>query len=399
MSSNRPIRERITKGQLLLALGVIYVVLLVGLDFLRFAPRKDELHFWPTALSFSMSWLPSPAQLRGYPELNTPLPFLIFGALEHLLHGGIAVGRYLNFITSFGVIALIVMSSGTTRSAARAVTGLMLFPYYLGVSTHLYTDIIAAALVLLGLRFHLKQKAALSALCFALAIASRQLTVAFPLAIVVYELRRPGRFRFSELPRWVAPALGAATLSGWIWLFGGPAPRGALDLEGVEANRLQMLDPAHITHALACVGLFYVIPEFLLFRGNRRLEKPVWLTLGIVVATIAFCMAFPSLANPRRVPTLGLFDQLLIMAKPLSRTIVYAVLAALCTVRFSDLSLAGLLVASNAAILLLSDQMWEKYALALLVCLWFLRGQEGKRLDPLRDSDVPTVALTRHSVA
>ncbi len=373
---NRPILDRITKGQLLFVTGVIYLALFVGLDFLRFAPRKDELHFWPTALSFSTAWVPSLDQLRGYSELNTPLPFLLFGDIEHLFHGGIAVGRFLNFAISFGVIALIVGSSASARSGALAATGLMFFPYYLGLSVHLYTDMIAAAFVLLGLVFHLRQKAMVSMLCFALAIASRQFMVAFPLALVAYELRRPGGFQFRELPRWISPALGAATLGGWIWLFGGPAPSGALALRGLDANRLQLLDPARITHLLACVGVFYVIPELLLFRENRRRHKSVWLAIGIALATIAFCVAFPPLANPRGVPTLGIFDRLLVMAMgPPSRTLLYAVLAALSIVRFSELSLAGFLVASNAAILVLSDQMWEKYALALLVCLWFLRGQ------------------------
>jgi len=42
-----------TKTKLLLLVALVYLTVIVLLDFLQFAPRGDELHFWPTALSFS----------------------------------------------------------------------------------------------------------------------------------------------------------------------------------------------------------------------------------------------------------------------------------------------------------------------------------------------------------
>jgi hypothetical protein len=137
---------RITRQRLLLLVGLVYLALFVYLDFLRFPLEKDELHFWPTALSFSTSWIPSLAQLRSYPELNTPLAFLVFGGLEHLLHGGIMAGRLLNWTLCFGMTALIISASDDARRAALATIGLFVFPYYLGVSAHLYPDVIGAAL-------------------------------------------------------------------------------------------------------------------------------------------------------------------------------------------------------------------------------------------------------------
>jgi hypothetical protein len=49
-------------------------------------------------------------------------------------------------------------------------------------------------------------------------------------------------------------------------------------------------------------------------------------------------------------------------------------------VRFSEYSLAAFLVAANAGILLMAYTMWEKYALALLAGLWYLRARESHGL-------------------
>jgi hypothetical protein len=362
---------RITRQRLLLLVGLVYLALLVYLDFLRFPLEKDELHFWPTALSFSTSWIPSLAQLRSYPELNTPLAFLVFGGLEHLLHGGIMAGRLLNWTLCFGMTALIISASDDARGAALATIGLLVFPYYLGVSAHLYPDVIGAALVLLGLIAHLERKPFVSAVSWSLAIATRQYAVAFPLAVAAYELfRRDGQWR------WIAPAASAATLGVWIWFFGGPAPMAELALQEIDANRLLHLYPSHIVYLLACTGLFYVIPELLLFPEVRRLRHRGRRLALVAVATVVVSLAFPPLGNDGGPPTMGLFDRLAAgLLGPVPRTLLYAGLAALAAVRFSEYSLAAFLVAANAGILLVSHTMWEKYALALLVSLWYLRAR------------------------
>ena len=261
---------RLTRTRLLILLGLIYLALLVSFDFLRFPPARDELHFWPTTLSFSTAWIASLDELRGYGELSTPLPFLVFGTLEHLFHGGIAAGRFLNLLISFALAAAILVSGDDTRRSALATAGLLAFPYYLAVGAHLYTDTIAAAFVLLGLISHLKQRPLISVVCWTLAIASRQFAVAFPLAMTAYELSWLQRGNV----RWLAPAAGAATLGFWFWFFGGPGPMAEFARQAIGANRLQHLHPEYAVYLLACVGLFYVIPEWLLFPEARRSRRP-----------------------------------------------------------------------------------------------------------------------------
>jgi hypothetical protein len=372
--------NRITRTQLFLLIGSAYLTLFVYLDFLRFAPEKDELHFWPTALLFAQSWIPSLDHLRRYHELNTPLAFLVFGGLEHLLHGGIMTGRLLNLSLSFGVTAVIVVASEDSRRSALAIIGLFVFPYYLGVSAYLYTDVIGAVFVLLGLIGYLEQRPFVSAVFWSLAIATRQYAVAFPLAIAAYEFFRSDR----KTSRWIGAAVGAATLGGWIWLFGGPAPPAELADQGIDADRLLHLDPTHIVYLLVCTGLFYVIPELLLFPETRRLRRPRWPLVLVAAATVLVSIVFPPLGNDWGARTMGLFDRLMVsVLSPLPRTLLYAGLATLATVRFSEYSLAAFLVAANAGILLVSPTMWEKYAFALLVSLWYLMALEPDRRSPV----------------
>ena len=52
-----------------------------GLSFLSFEPQKDEIHFWKTTEDYFLtSFPPSAETLRSYPELITPLSYIIWGS-------------------------------------------------------------------------------------------------------------------------------------------------------------------------------------------------------------------------------------------------------------------------------------------------------------------------------
>jgi hypothetical protein len=78
-----------------------------------------------------------------------------------------------------------------------------------------------------------------------LAIAARQYTVPFPLAIVAHELSSGDRVRLTATWRWLAPLASAATIGGWTWWFGGAAPLGELAAQAIDPNRFRHLNPAH----------------------------------------------------------------------------------------------------------------------------------------------------------
>jgi hypothetical protein len=357
--------------------GLVYLALFVGSGFLRGAPRGDEVHLWPTALSFSQSWFPTPGQLRDYPELSTPLPFVAFGWLEHVFVGGIVAGRALNLALSLGMTWIVVCGIRPLRQAIAIATGLFAFPYYLGLATLLYTDVIGAAFVIAGLILCLQTRPLRAAGCFTLAIACRQFEVAFPLAIAGYELFRGDRSAKADMGRWVWPLLSGATLAWWYWLFRGPAPAGAMAALGIDGVWPPHVRPSHAVYLLSCVGAFYVIPEFILFPGARRAWKPSRRLALVVASTLVVAFVFPPLGNSWGTPTMGVFDRTVAsVLGPLPRTILYGVLASLATARFSEWALPTFLVTANAAVLVVAPVMWEKYALALFICLWYLKARE-----------------------
>lgn len=165
---------------------------------MHFEPTRDEKHFWRTTKQFAKEFPPSIELLRGYNELNTPLPFVVFGAVEHYLGGGIGTGRLINLVVSFAIVLLIIIDASrrappSTRRCihiALACLGLLAFPYFLGTSVMLYTDILPVAFVLAGLVLHMRGRPWRAMVMFELAISGRQYAAAFPLALVAFELGR-----------------------------------------------------------------------------------------------------------------------------------------------------------------------------------------------------------------
>ena len=120
----------------------VYVALLIWLDFLQGGYWRDERHFWETSLSFSDRILPTLEQLRDYEELNTPLPFILFGALEYLFQQGIFLGRLVNLGLSLVISLIIGWPKPGRPYALFCLVGLWLCPYYFWLSGRLYTELI-----------------------------------------------------------------------------------------------------------------------------------------------------------------------------------------------------------------------------------------------------------------
>jgi hypothetical protein len=363
--------------------AVVFGAIVVALDGLRFEPVKDEPHFWQTSLRFSEQWIPSVKLLRDYGELSTPLPFLVFGWLERATGHGLIAGRLLNLLLSFGIIAAITLTArGPDWRVLPCVVGLLVFPYYLGVSAHLYTDVIAAAGVFGGVWLWSRERQVAAAACFVLAIASRQYMVAFPLGLAAFELWRAwsGRSTLRSVLRvtWIAPAVAAATLGGWFLFFGGPAPPGEMERQGIATAGVFALRPQHALYGLTCLGAYFVIPEWLLL--SRRVDRDRVLNTRAVIIAIALAALFtlfPPQRNPEsyNIETMGFLDKAagrVLGDQDVLRMIGFLVLAVLAGVRFSRWSLATVLVWANAAILLKAHIGWDKYILPLLVVLWFL---------------------------
>lgn len=349
----------------LLAAG--FVLAWLFFDRLGFPVERDELRFWPTSLRFSQSWIPPLELLRDYGELNTPLPFLLWGWLERAFHGGIEVGRYLNLFVSF-VTACIV--AGVRRDAGWASTfaaaGLLAFPYYLGTATHLYTDVLATFFGVLGVHLHLNRRYAWALLVFALGIATRQYVVAFPAALFLYELSS------KEKIRWMMPALACTTLLGWIAFFGGFGPPGEVAKQAVATASPLTLHIESALFFLSVIGLYFVIPERLLF--SLPAARRGWWHLGSAIVVVAGFALFPPLGNQVITETMGYTDKAVRLVLPdFARMLLYCALALLAAWRFLREPLPLLFLAMHVLMMLKAHVAWEKYALPLLAVLWYLR--------------------------
>ncbi len=356
----------------------LYLAIYIFFGRLSFPPQGDETHFWQSSLFFSHSLFPTVEQLRSYTELNTPLPFVVFGMIEFLFHQGIWAGRVCNLLLSFLTTRLILFAGGAVnRLSLLATCGCFLCPYYVGVGVHLYTDIMAIFFTLWGVKSFLDRKLAVSAVAFVLAISCRQYAVAFPLGLLLFYI--VDNWRSIQKPSFgVAASLAIAVLSlpGWYWFFGGRfAPAPAFQVQQVDTAQPSLVLPANAGYFLACLGLYYVIPEFVLI--SRSFSAKVFFekrALFLVALLLLLFVLFPPVGNGGgyQIASMGLLDKVLrACLGDFPRVSVFFLLAALAVVRFRSWSLESVLILTNAIMLMKAHLIWDKYALPVLVVLWF----------------------------
>jgi hypothetical protein len=360
-------------------LFVAFLALLAGFDFLRFPVRADELHFWPASVALFQNGLPTFGQLQTYNELSTPLPFLIFGGLEYVFHGGIVVGRAINAASSFATLVIIGALGNFSLRALLCAAGLILFPYFALVGTHLYTDPLAVLCVVAGVALYLRGRFWTSAVCFIVGIACRQYVVAFPFALLARGVLLHARIgQIALRGEAIAPAIATLSLAGWYVFFGGFAPQTALHVQNVIAGRLY---PEHGLYFLTCIGCYFVVVEFILFRSVDPLLAPGRGVIAIAALVSVLFVFFPPIGNINPpVPTMGYLDIAVRSVLPTpARVILFWALAVLAALRLRALSIGGLMLYANAALLACAHVAWDKYALPMLATLWLLKSAD--RLD------------------
>ncbi|MEO0533198.1 MAG: hypothetical protein AAF215_04955 [Cyanobacteria bacterium P01_A01_bin.123] len=364
-----------------LSIAVIYITLVAWLNFLQGPTWWDEKHFWETSLTFSDRLVPSINDLRDYGELNTPLPFIIFGALEYFFHQGIFAGRLLNLILSLSMVFIIGWPArGKGGRAILCLIGLFLCPYYLWLSGRLYTEMITSFWVMMGFVAYVRNRHFLSCVAFILAIASRQYMLAFPVAIMAYELmvailkiiRRRGII-LVEPWRWLAPLIASASILGWFYLFGGLAPATGITVRDTPElqETIWAVTPGGIINFLSFVGVYIVIPEFILFQPQNRLQalKPKWRkVICIAVILLLFLLVFPPLfggsGNINKLARLLPYDIL--------KLIFYYCLSLLACIRFSQPDLISTVVLFNSLVMMKAHS-WDRYILPLVIVFWYLK--------------------------
>ncbi len=386
----------------------VYLGLFIFQDGLRFSPIWDEPHYWETSLLFSNNLIPDIKSLKNYGELNTPLPFILFGILEYLFKGGIFAGRFLNLIISFFITCTIGLSQpGNHKKSLLAVIGLLLCPYYLWLSSHLYTDIIATFFVLLGFILYIRTLNILSGIAFILAIASRQYMLVFPVSLLAFELfnvlkskvnisltESQGKAKNSIFStRLLMPLIASLSILGWFLFFNGIAPQSGLAQSPTPEvqQSLFAVAPDSSLYFLACVGLYFVIPELCLFhtRSLFHLNIPIrkLLTLKNCLLALALLILFAIF------PPLQTHGILTNVAEKLPndflKLTLYYVLALVAALRFSRVDIAFWILFVNCA-LMMKAFPWDKYVLPLIIVFWYLKSINYLHLETLQNLSFKT---------
>ncbi|MGB3640407.1 MAG: hypothetical protein WBA39_22965 [Rivularia sp. (in: cyanobacteria)] len=358
---------------------ILYFIVFFVLDKLQFSPIWDEPNFWETSLIFSNSLIPPGTWLQNYKELNTPLPFIIFGILEYLFKGGIFNGRLLNFFISFIISCFIGLPINKQRKDAfLSLCGLILFPYYLWLSGHLYTDIIASFFVLMGFWFYTRSQNIFSGISFILAIASRQYMLVFPVAITAFEFFLYLKTKFinykqyqPQLIRIISPLIASFSIFGWLLLFKGMAPQTAMTERSVPEVQLSWwsVEPNSSLYFLACVGLYFVIPELILFRHKFSWQNVMNRKNYFIASILLFLfIIFPPLEAH------GILIKIVrFLPNDFLKLALFYILALLSCLRFSNrFNLAFWIVLVNS-VLMMKAFPWDKYLLPLLIVFWYLK--------------------------
>lgn len=361
----------------------IYVALFWVTGGLSDVPYQDEIHFAETATLFAGEFPPSLEQLRSYPEVITPLAFVLWGRLQAWTGDVLFSGRLLNMLISASLLLLVAMRRGKQGTTPiLAALGILLCPYFLPLSATLYTDVLAATLGVLGTRFHVRGHHWLGCLFLVLAIATRQYMVAVPSAIAAWALWRilQGERCWSEL---CAGGLAAATLLGWFAFFGGLAPPAGMDywIPRYPAPMTNAFDFrfAYGLYFLACIGAYFVVIEAVLFR--RPVEWRGFLaprSLALAAGLLVMFALFPPLYEDR---VQGALERATLSLLPHSiadtgRLAIFFALAWLACQRFTRrIDLAFCLIAVNTVLMLKAQLSWDKYAFPVLLILWFLKSE------------------------
>lgn len=399
------VTPRVLQLAFFVAVVAAYLAAIAWLGGLSFDPVKDEEQFWLQVQSFASSWPPSLEELRSYREPMTPVSFLLWAGLERLHGEGLAGARLATLAASIGVLALIALQRPPAgvrpEMPVLAAGGLMLYPYWLPTSLLVYTDVPACLFVVCGLFFYVRDRHVASACFFAVAIATRQYTVTFPAAIFAYETvvaLRSGPALRAAWPRWLPYLLSAGSLAGWVAFFGGLSPAPSLERWPRHASALESIQLSYALYAMAAIGAYFVVLEFVLGRRwqrlGPRLDRP---TAGaLVVAVLLFAIFTPY--YPQQIGLLNRGLHFLFGDGGVAQVIRVALLLALVcatTARFSHPGLGTWVVAANVAIMPFVWSPWEKYYMPTLAALWFLAAAGALETPSLHAEEEPPAPALR----
>ncbi|MDI9874311.1 hypothetical protein [Flectobacillus rivi] len=370
----------------------IYLIMFVFKDKLNVTLYQDEFHFFETTQKFSNYIIPPISYLEHYPELNTPLPFMIGGWWINLWGDTIQNLRILTFLLSFAIIALFIWESPKESNKLWVcVLGLWLFPNYYLCTVYYYTDMFAILFLLGGIISYLQGRHFLSGFLMVLAICCRQYMIAFPIAILAnevvgiflsqrYSLKKSLKELLSKKYLMVY-ILAFLSIIPWVILWGGFAP--ADEMKRQHYDSTLTYKGGFVLYSSAVVAFYFVIPEILLMRkinvlshfvrSNRVVSVLCLLVVGFLVCFTPAVQTY----NPYFTwKFLGYLDMGLVKigVPEFIKQIIFGLLMFLALIRFlsGGLNISTWVFIINGILLGKAQLSWDKYSLPTVVILWFL---------------------------
>jgi hypothetical protein len=271
---------------------VLVAVVAAHAALLRLPYYWDEAGYYiPAAYDFfrTGSLIPYSTISNAHP----PLPSVYLAALWKVFHFAPVVTRTAMCVVAAvaltAVWRLAVITTGKAQVAAATVLLTGIYPVFFAQSSLAHADLFAAAGTLWALAFFLEERIWLAAICFSLAVLSKETAIVTPLALAVWEgfriptsaktgqkwgTRDSWRGRIQKVAALVAPVV---PLIGWYayhwrktgFVFGNP--------EYVRYNATETLTPLRVLLALA----------------HRMMHVTAHMNLFVPVAAMLGCLLLP----------------------------------------------------------------------------------------------------------
>jgi hypothetical protein len=247
---------------------------------LRLPYYWDEAGYYiPAAWDFfrTGSLIPTSTLSNAHP----PLPSLYLAAWWKLFHFAPVVTRTAMCVVAAlaltAVWRLSVIATGKQAVAAATVLLTAVYPVFFAQSSLAHADLFAAAGTLWALAFLLEKRIGWAAVCFSLAVLSKETAIVTPLALAVWESwrRRPRWERGETVAALVVPLVPLAGWYAYHWrkmgfVFGNP--------EYLRYNATATLTPARVLLALA----------------HRTMHVTLHMNLFVPVVAMLACLLLPA---------------------------------------------------------------------------------------------------------
>jgi DIE2/ALG10 family len=389
----------------LLALGLFWAGVSIVFNPFEMALHVDEARFIHTSELFSKSWIPSVETLRNYPELNTPLIFIIWGWGVKIFGSHLWVGRIFNLCLGFLITLLFLSYKNTPKTPfLKTLLGVLCFPYFLFCAIYMYTDMMAVFLLLLAVIFYLRKSHLWAGILFSLAVFTRQYLIIFAAALVIYEIIQ----NYIKYPNVVLGTkqlwknrgfywpylLPVLTLVAWIAFLGAPAPKAEMATQNYSTNVLGSYNIINMLYGIASAGAFCVVLEAVFFsdtiKSNFKIT-PLNLT-ALSIYTVLFVVYAPLKQHYVYIYGTDFVIQNMGALHFGMRKITalfgsyatffeqtgYWILGALCCIRmFKKIDLLAVFALFHFILLTKTFWAWDKYNLPLVLLFWlYVRSRE-----------------------